>query len=751
MLRAIQWKKPAALPLQALIRPAAAAAAMFFMMHAQLLMNASPLAAALMAAGLAAGESPGALVLGCLAGMIRLPVSQSALLPAVSCTLALAQHLLFGLHPFRFLRDSQTRASLSAGLAVLLPGMAHANAALLPSLQILACSALAAAAAPFLFDLLKCRKRRNLHALNERTGAALLAGGCIAALEQICPPIAESMCSLMVLLIPMPATGILSGLALAAGGAGLMKTASLALCALVCGSGLFTRSRQRAPAACAAALLAAFMAGPEALQPQWMLCAAAVYVLLPASLLSNIESAALPRREGSCNPDEIAHAATREFRRRLTALSEAFSVMAEGSVGAVAVPDEQELICEMRGRLCTGCPSYGECWAGEDNRAVHLLCTLIGEALERVDAPPGMRILFSDGEIPPDVLRICRRGRMIPDRLGLLLRDFAERRRSEIKRCTDGRLMSVQFLQAKEILLNLARNNASPGMQPLHAALMCAGLGDCEAVANSPDASSVTLLRAEKRWNRSEISRAARAIGQTLGGRYQVHTSGDALIFVRSPRLQADSGASCQSGVAGEICGDSHLVRMLGSDKLMLAISDGMGSGEAAAAESAEALRLLWRFLDAGISRSLALETVNRQLLMRSSLDMFATIDLCIIDLNSGIAEFIKLAASPTLILREKEMLHIDGGRLPLGILENVQPGVRRFRLRPGDMLVMGSDGVMEAGDGLSVERYARENSHIRPAQLAENLVRHAALQRSDGRQDDLTCICVRIGNAKRS
>ena len=34
----------------------------------------------------------------------------------------------------------------------------------------------------------------------------------------------------------------------------------------------------------------------------------------------------------------------------------------------------------------------------------------------------------------------------------------------------------------------------------------------------------------------------------------------------------------------------------------------------------------------------------------------------------------------------------IEGGNLPLGILESVQPSVHRFRLRPGDMLVMGSD-----------------------------------------------------------
>ena len=754
MLRALQWEKSASVPLQALLRrimrPAAITAAMLLMMRAELLMRASPMAAALMAAALSAGESPGALVAGCLLGMFRLPVSRIALLPAVSCLLVLAQELLCGLLPFRPRWTPENRASLSAGLAVLLPAIVSANGDLLFSLEALACGALSASAAPFLYALLQKKNRRRILSLSERAGEALLLGGGIAALQGVCSPAAEIICCLGVLLLPRAGAGVLMGLALAAGGAQLIQAASLALCALVAGSDFFPRKWQRALAACAAAGLVQLMAGPKALGAQWMVCAAAIWLLLPDSALRRLKEITAPRREHGCSPEEIAREVTRETRRRLTALSDAFSAMAEGCVAAVDVPDEQELICEMRSRLCTGCPGYGDCWAGEDNRAVRLLCSLIGEALSRVDAPMGMRILFSDGEIPPDVLRVCRRGRMIPDRLGLLLRDFAEKRRSEIKRCANGQLMSIQFLQAREILLSLARPEpAAHGIQQLHMALTHAGLSDCEAVPNSPDAATVTLLRPERDWTRSEISRASRALSRTLGGRYLPRTDGDSLYFVRAPRLCADTGASCQSGVAGEISGDSHLVRMLGGDKLLLAISDGMGSGEAASTESMEALRLLWRFLDAGISRSLALETVNRQLLMKSAEEMFATIDLCVIDLNTGVAEFTKLAASPTLILRGRELTHVDGGRLPLGILENVQPSIRRFRLRPGDVLVMGSDGVMEAGDGLCIERYARENASASPEQLAENLVRQAALQRGDQRRDDLTCICVRIGDAR--
>ncbi|MBP3409779.1 MAG: SpoIIE family protein phosphatase [Clostridia bacterium] len=153
----------------------------------------------------------------------------------------------------------------------------------------------------------------------------------------------------------------------------------------------------------------------------------------------------------------------------------------------------------------------------------------------------------------------------------------------------------------------------------------------------------------------------------------------------------------------------------------------------------------MWCFLDAGISRTLALETVNRRLLMKSTEEMFATMDLCILDLNTGVAEFTKFAACRTLILRGRELLQIEGGQLPLGILEGVQPGISRVRLRPGDLLVMGSDGVMEAGDALMIEHLVQKHTTCPPQQLAEILVREAGLRRARDRQDDLTCICLKM------
>lgn len=761
MLRALQWEKGmgAAARLEAMarrfLRPAALAGMMFLMMRAEMLLRASPLAAALLAAGLAAQQSPAALVAGVLAGMVRLPLREISLLPAVSCAAVLGLELLLPLIPIARRVAAETRVSLTAGFSVLIPGLVCAGGDALPSLQALSCAALSASAAPFLLAALRLHSGRKRFTAQEKLGMALIAAAGLTGLYMLLPPLAEGMAALMALCAPTATVGALAGVSLAAGGGGMLKTASLMLCGIAAGSRLCVARWQRALAFFGVAAVSWLAGGAGALAPQWALCAAAAYLLLPARWSDRIADLSQPARETPCDPEHVAREVTADARRRLRALGDAFGEMSEGCACPSDVPDEQALICDMRDRLCAGCAGYEDCWAGVENRAVRLLCRLIGEALDRVDAPQGMRVIYSDGEIPPEILRACRRGRMIPDRLGLMLRDFAEKRRSEIKRCATGQMLSVQLMQAREILYDLAEKQGAPvefrgaKLDQLRATLEAEGLGSCGVFACGAEAREIVLSRPEAPWTRAEVRRASAALSRAMGGRFAPEMRGEDVRFAQRPRYWAESGACCQSGIAGQSCGDSHLVRMLGASKLVLMISDGMGMGEAASAESLETLRLLWRFLEAGISRPLALETLNQQMLMRSGEDMFATVDLCVVDLNTGVAEFTKLAACRTLILRGRELLPVEGGNLPLGILDRVQPVVSRVRLRPGDTLVMGSDGVMEAGEALMIERLTRGGAEKPPQQLCEELVREAGLRRAEGRADDLTCLCARLTDAR--
>ncbi len=89
-----------------------------------------------------------------------------------------------------------------------------------------------------------------------------------------------------------------------------------------------------------------------------------------------------------------------------------------------------------------------------------------------------------------------------------------------------------------------------------------------------------------------------------------------------------------ETGIAGAakggdlLSGDSFSTVELGNGKFAVAISDGMGNGERARLESSTALSILQQLLQSGMDEKLAIKSVNSVLLLRSSDEMYATVDV---------------------------------------------------------------------------------------------------------------------------
>jgi hypothetical protein len=321
-----------------------------------------------------------------------------------------------------------------------------------------------------------------------------------------------------------------------------------------------------------------------------------------------------------------------------------------------------------------------------------------------------------------------------------------------MKRSGENRLISAQFNQARRLIEALSLQQGGPlrvrSRQAARAAaaLERAGIGVESAMALGGRGVEIVVALKRGSWTQALARKAALRLGETFGRRYvPAGPLGRALRFVRRPRLRARTGIACASREAGAPCGDSHLACMLDEERMLVLICDGMGSGEAACRESAEAVRLLGRFLKAGAGSGLAVETVNALLLNRGGEDMFATVDMLIFNLNTGEAELVKLAACPSLILRGDALYRVEGGRLPLGILEKVQPGKQRTRLQPGDVLLMASDGVMDAAGEAALERLMRREGGDMP-RLARLALASAERACQGGRRDDMTAVCLRVG-----
>ena len=720
----------------------------------------APFALAFFSAALAAGINPVLPALGCAVGLIH-PEGFSPM-PLYGMASAAGGFLILQLADRYFPADkplAERWLSFLAGLSALLPGLSLAAGGAWQSLRLIGSTVAAAASAPFFLALLRVRPSRRHLMPEERTGLITLLCASAAGLTALWPPLAvtASMCAALIA-SPLGAgaaacVGLGAGASMIVAGLEPVRAAGVGLCGMLAG---MTPPKQKwlSPALLSLGALAAFLTmGVPWMDPVCALTAAAVSLMIPERWSARAAQWLSGDARGACDPDRLAMRLRAASERKLRALSDAFGEMSDSYRVPADVPDEQRLIADMRERLCENCPNYAQCWVGGDNRAVRFLCQLISEAIGWANgdcAEP----LFGD-EMPPDVLRQCQRGRSIPQRLGVLLEEFARRRRSELKRGQMNQLISAQFLQAQMLLCGLADAQSAPmrirGRQAVRAraALDRAGIeaGAVMALRGARRMEIIAELRCG-RWSPELAARASAELSRTFGRAYAPADGADSseLRFVRLPRLRAAASACCHSRQAGVPCGDSHMIRELEGDKLLLMISDGMGSGEAAARESAQTLRLLSRFLAADVRRELALETVNELMLARTDSDMFATVDLCTVDLIAGVAEFSKLAACRSVILRRgEEIISVEGGRLPLGILEGVRPSSCRVELMPGDVIVMASDGVMEVMEEETLERILIAHSHLPPEMLAETIVSRA--ERYSGvHRDDMTVVCARIG-----
>jgi len=168
------------------------------------------------------------------------------------------------------------------------------------------------------------------------------------------------------------------------------------------------------------------------------------------------------------------------------------------------------------------------------------------------------------------------------------------------------------------------------------------------------------------------------------------------LNLVEAIEFQVSTGIARKAGQSSSICGDSYSFNGLTDGKYMLALSDGMGIGSKAADESRAVISLLENFLEAGFDMETTISSINSTLLLRSQDEIFATVDLCLLDLVSGNADFVKIGAVSTFIKRRDHVEIIKASSLPIGILDNVQPEAASLKLEDEDMIIMITDGVLD-------------------------------------------------------
>ncbi|QXM07236.1 stage II sporulation protein E [Crassaminicella indica] len=200
-----------------------------------------------------------------------------------------------------------------------------------------------------------------------------------------------------------------------------------------------------------------------------------------------------------------------------------------------------------------------------------------------------------------------------------------------------------------------------------------------------------------------------------------------------------------------DICGDSYSFIDLPDGKYMMALSDGMGSGERAAKESQASISVLEQLMEAGFEKDVAIKTINSILVLKSSEETFSTMDLSMVDLYTGKVEFVKIGAASSFIKRANgDVEVIRSTSLPIGILNNVDIESFGQRLNNGDFVVMMSDGVLDADSDVDEKEQwiisaLKKIKSKNPQRIADDLLDMAIKKYGNKIKDDMTVMISKV------
>lgn len=202
---------------------------------------------------------------------------------------------------------------------------------------------------------------------------------------------------------------------------------------------------------------------------------------------------------------------------------------------------------------------------------------------------------------------------------------------------------------------------------------------------------------------------------------------------------------AAQRNKSGEnVCGDSFSAFKSVRYQKVLALSDGMGSGAEAGRVSQLTLEVLQHLLESGFGPENACSLVNTTLLLGCGGQSFSTLDLASVNLFNGKADFYKMGAAPTLILRDGKAYEVFCKSLPAGVMEEPHTEHRSCRLREGDIVLMLSDGVEITHEIL---KYCQQAKGKNLSELCEEILR---LADADGKAaDDMTVAAARVCRKK--
>ncbi len=441
-----------------------------------------------------------------------------------------------------------------------------------------------------------------------------------------------------------------------------------------------------------------------------------------------------------------------------TQLSETFAEK-NGDEGFLVEKNFNALMDHIVTDVCEKCPHFGECWQKDFYKSYHTLLNMLALA----DAHGELTV----SRIPEPFRQRCRRPEELVTCANYLVKVYKlnlywQKKLGESRGLVASQLKGVASIMhslGREMRMDVEFEHDLAEEIKQEIAKLKLFVAQVE-VFRRRDRVDVVITKPACQVNENQCNDQLIPLVSSLVGRpvARMHHKCPGhggkgkctLCLSTSQPLQVDTGVAqvCRAGTG--VSGDTVSVKELPSGKLAVLLSDGMGNGPEASRESRATVAVLEQLLRSGFDQNTAVQTINSVLMLRSSQETFATVDMAVLDLYTGIAELTKIGATAAFLKRGDHIECVRSSSLPAGILHKIEVESFRVNLQPGDILVMITDGLLDSQKDVTDKeewftRILRQCNQESPDALAKYLLERANMNARGQALDDMTVVAVRI------
>lgn len=484
-----------------------------------------------------------------------------------------------------------------------------------------------------------------------------------------------------------------------------------------------------------------------------VLCSGAIFLLLPKALSSKIGAVFSPPANIE-NLDGLRKALVMRLDFASEAMHGVSSTVEEVSkrLSSHKQPDFASVLLNVEGDACKGCMFGVNCW--ENNRS------------DTIEAMISMTTAIKKGqpidlaEVPHSFAERCLRRERVENSLYHYFTDYAAGIAAESRIREMREVVSDQFEGISEMLADLSVEfESAQQYDVLTAERIVASLkeldiraSDCGCSIDKYGRMSIEVRLREQPslpFNRLRVLNKIEEVCDREFDPPAINKVGNEYFITLSEKavFSADCGTAQYNCKENKMCGDAADCFYDGRGRLVMIISDGMGSGGRAAVDGAMAAGLMGRLIKSGFGYDCSLRIVNSAMLFKSTDESLATVDIACVDLFTGMTELLKAGAAPTFVRRNGRTGKAECHSLPAGILKDVGFDRAVVTIKENDIVLMLSDGAVNDGtDWICAELEAWRDGSAQ--QLADHIAAAARRRRTDGHDDDITVMATILEKA---